>query len=425
MHPFNNTSMTSDSNDGPPRWLLTLFSVVLACCSIACICVNGICFVLFTKHRDLLGNQANKLVFNLVISTLTTSVIVMPFSFISYASNEWLFKDFFCQTTGLFSITMPVVQQLTLCSMAYDRYHYIVNPLTYLINMTSFKANVIIFFTWFVAIVSGLMPLFGWGEYSLNRDVFTCTVQWTSSSSFSVYYFALSFVLPLFVQAYCYGGIIRVAKKQAKFGRRLSRVAVVPVQVSRIIRETSASKTIHKTFIIIGLFLLTWMPYIFIVLLRGILRADGLGTALFIVSNLTYITCLAYPLLFVFRAKAMQKDLRTLLRNYLFFLCINDVAPEEIDSSEPKGRRRSSLSLDGYDFSARRRSSRVSKVSWAMPIVNEDGQEPAKEPRPSLTASTVTTDISSLQGVALLPGELDYGYRRAINNCKETSRVLK
>lgn len=421
MRLYNNTSMTVSVEDGPPRWLLTTFSVVLSCLWIVCICVNIICFVLFTKNRELLANQANKLAFNLIISTLSTSVIVMPTSFISYGSNQWLFEEFICQTTGLFSITMPVVQQLTLCSMAYDRYHYIVNPLTYPINMTSFKANVIIFFAWFLAIVSGLMPLFGWGVYNLNQDVMTCTVRWTLSPSFSVYYFILSFTLPLVVQLYCYSGIIRVAKRQAKFGRRLSRVAVVPVQVSRIIRETSASKTIRKTVIIIGLFLFTWMPYIIIILLQGISNPDGIGAALFVSTNLTYTTCLAYPLLFVFRSKNLKKDVRILLHNSLLFFRIHDVAPIDIESSERKERRRSSLSLDGYDQTSRR----VSRVSFAMPIVNEDGQELSREPRPSLTASTVTTDISNLQGGILLPGELDYGTKSTVNNCKERSRVLK
>ena len=422
MHLYNNTSVTISGDAGPPRWLLTTFSVLLSCLWIVCICVNIICFVLFTKNRELLANQANKLAFNLIISTLATSVVVMPTSFISYGSNEWLFEEFVCQTTGLFSITMPVVQQLTLCSMAYDRYHYIVNPLTYPINMTSFKANVLIFFTWFFAIVSGLMPLFGWGVYNLNQDIMTCTVRWPSSPSFSVYYFILSFTLPLAVQLYCYSGIIRVAKRQAKFGRRLSRVAVVPVQVSRIIRETSASKTIRKTLIIIGLFLFTWMPYIIIILLQGVSNLDDTGTALFVSSNFTYITCLAYPLLFVFRSRNLRKDVRILLHSALLFFRVHDVAQIDIEGSERKERRRSSLSLDGYDLTSRRKSSRV---SWAMPIVREDGLEPSREPRPSLTASTVTTDISSLQGGVLLPGELDYTSKSTINNCRETSRVLK
>ena len=394
--------------EAPPRSLLITFSVLLCCLWIASTGVNIICFALFTKKRELLGNQANKLVFNFIISTLSTSIILMPASFISYASNEWIFTEFVCQTTGLFSITMPLAQLLTLGSMAYDRYHYIVNPLTYPINMTSFKTNVLIFFIWLVSIVSGLLPLFGWSAYKINLDVMTCTVWWTASPSFAVYFFIIAFVVPLFVQLYCYAGIIKVARKQAKFGRRLSRVAVVPVQVTRIIKETSASKTIHKTCFIIGLFLFTWMPYVLLALIQGTSRVAHLRVHLFIACSVSYVSSLVYPILFVFRSKTLKKDVRIFLRHSFSFLCVNYVAPEEVESSVREGRRKSSVSLDGYDLNHRRRSSRMSKVSWAMPMVIEDGQELSVGPRPSITTSTLTTDAYSLYHGTLLPGEPDY-----------------
>ena len=414
---FNNTTLDHGEDIfGPPRWLLTVFSVILCCLCVASTAVNIICFVLFTKNRELLASPANKLVFNFIISTLATSVLVMPTTFISYASSGWILKDFLCQATGIASVAMPIAQLLTLGSMAYDRYHFIVNPLTYAINLTSFKANVIIFFTWFVAIVSSLMPLFGWGVYQINDGILTCTVQWALSSGFSIYFCAVSLLIPLTVQLYCYAGIVRVAKKQARFGRRLSRVAAVPIQATKIIRETSAAKTIRKTCIVMGFFVLTWMPYLLLVVINGTSQGLNVQTPLFVTSCLTHLSSLVYPLLFVFRAKNLKKDLRVLLRSQLFFDCVNDVSPSDIDSSERKERRLSSLSLDGYDLGSRRRSSRVSKVSWAMPMVIEDAHEPSKLPRPSITESTMITDASSIQGGILLPGELDYSNCKVNNN---------
>lgn len=422
----NNTTLPSgEYTNGPPRWLLMTFSVLLCCIWIASASINAVCFVLFTKNRELLAIPANKLVFNFIISTLSISILVMPAAFISYASNEWIFRDFLCQTTGIFSITMPSVQLLTLGSMAYDRYHHIVNPLTYTINLTSFKANVIIFFTWFIGIVSGLMPLFGLGVYEFNRDAFTCTVQWSCSSGFSFYFFTVSFIVPLTVQTYCYAGIIGVARKQAKFGRRLSRVAVMPIQVTRIIRETSASKTIRKTCIVMGVFLLTWMPYTVLTVINASLKDINLQIPMFLLSAFTHLSSLVYPLLFVFRAKNLKKDLRVLLRGALLFDCINEVNPEDSDVANRKERRRSSISLEEYDLNSRRRSSRVSKVSWAMPMVMEDANELAKMPRHSMTESTVTTDTSSLQSGTLLPGELDYGSKFNNSSCREINRILK
>ena len=291
--------------------------------------------------------------------------------------------------------------------------------------MTSFKVNVIIFFIWFVSIVAGLMPVFGWGSYGYNRSVMTCTVLWPQSSSFGIYFFVVGFVMPLVIQVYCYAGIARAAKKQAKFGRRMSRVAIVPLQVAKIIRETSAAKTIRKICIVMGIFFLTWLPIMIIIMVSGYKKGERLVTQFFIANNLAYCSTFAYPLLFVFRARNLKKELRTLLSSSRLFNCINTVTPEDdVESSERKERRRSSLSTDGYDLGSRRRSSRISRVSWAMPVVIEDGVEPSKEPRPSVTASTITTDISNNQVGCLLPGEMDYSGKQTEICHKKTNRIV-
>lgn len=420
---INNTNTTFSNvvPDGIPQSLLTTSAVFLCCHTIVSTIINFICFALFIRNRELLANPSNKFAFNFVISSFSSSFLLIPTTFASIVAKEWLLKDMMCQIIGMLSVTLPVAELLTLASIAYDRHHFIVNGLTYPINMTSFKVNVIVFFTWFIAIISGLMPLFGWGTYAFNPDAMTCTVTWRGTPSFGLYFFGISYLMPLLTQAYCYFGIIRVAKKQAKFGRRLSRVAVIPLQVARIIRETSAAKTIKKTFIVMGIFILAWTSNMIMILVQGLSDAASTKVPFFVTNVLTYVPLLAYPLLFVFRSKHLKQEVRLLFRSLKILDCVNSVSPMDIDDSDQKERRRSSLSLEGYDLGARRRSSRV---SWAMPVVVEDGVEPSREPRPSLTASTITTDVSSLQGTSLLPGEVEYGYKNADKNMKNI-RILR
>ena len=157
-----------------------------------------------------------------------------------------------------------------------------------------------------------------------------------------------------------------------------------------------------------------------IILVQGLSGEKSTKVPLFVTNVLTYVPALAYPLLFVFRSKHLKQEVRLLFRSLKISDCVNSVSPMDTDSDQ-KERRKSSLSLEGYDLSSRRRSSRV---SWAMPVVVEDGIEPCREPRPSLTASTITTDVSSLQGTSLLPGEVECGYKSTDRNMKNI-RILR
>eukprot|EP00794_Sanderia_malayensis_P016892 gene16892-18598_t len=410
-HPGRNVSSLVNYDDGIPSSMLITLSVLLCTLIIASLIVNSTCFALFVKNRALLVNPSYKFLFNYILTSFARCLTLMPVTLTCLIAKRWVFGEMLCHFTGILSVCLSIAGLLALASMAFDRYHFIVNPLTYPIKMTSFKVNVVLFFIWFVSIISSLMPLFGWGQYEYSRSHMLCTVNWPNASNFGLYFAIVGYLLPLVLQAYCYGCIIKVAKRHANFGRRFSRVAIIPLQVARIIRETSATKTIKKTLIVMGIFTVTWTPYMMlIVALTFVTTAQLSNVSRYYLgaSLLAFVPTLLYPLLFVFRARGLKKEVRLLLSQSSLFTCVNQVEPVDFDLPADTERRKSLFSIDSYDFISRRRSSRTSRVSWAVPAVIEDGIEPSKEPRMSLTGSTITTDIGNSPTGSLLPGELDY-----------------
>ena len=394
------------------------YSIVLLLASAS---VNTLIVAMFAKKSELLSNASNKLVFNFTVFSFICTWIVLPGTLVTIITKDWILGSFLCQATGFLTVSLSASTLLNLTSFTIDRYHYIINPLTYPMNMTPFKVNVILFFIWFAGIMTGLMPLFGWNFYKYDSSRLTCTVEWSLGEGFYIYFTIISYFIPLVVQIYCYGCIINAAKKHAHFGRRMSRIAVMPVEVKTIIRETSANRTIKKTIIMLGTFFVTWTPCTVVILIQGTLKMNNMPRMLnSITFSLSFLLYLIYPILFVFRASHLKKEMRRFLLEFSILRRFSNrvgIFSEELNRmaafpNHTESRRSGSIgTVSEFDFSFRRRSShRGSRVSFNLPPVVMDGIEPAREARPSLTQSTTSTDLGTqlgLQPKMLLPGEVD------------------
>ncbi len=69
---------------------------------------------------------------------------------------------------------------------------------------------------WMYALFWALMPLIGWGRYSFEPSIKTCTIDWRHNDaaykSFIIVYFIFGFVIPLSIIFYCYYTIIKKVK---------------------------------------------------------------------------------------------------------------------------------------------------------------------------------------------------------------------
>ncbi|TMS37451.1 hypothetical protein L596_004380 [Steinernema carpocapsae] len=139
-----------------------------------------------------------------------------PFSGLSAIKNKWVWGPYGCQLYSFTGFFFGNYQCLAVPFIAYDRY---------IMAMTSQHINNdrnhrtyfhIVFFLAMFSLSFSIMPLVGWGRYSLLPTQVTCTIDWTfDSPSYYSYLTALTiflYVLPIGISVYFYSKILRHIK---------------------------------------------------------------------------------------------------------------------------------------------------------------------------------------------------------------------
>lgn len=178
---------------------------------------------------------------NLAVTDLLVGTLVMPIwlHYIlrvdnhSSASlyNVWVTLDITCSTASICSLAI----------VSLDRYIIIRAPLSYDRLLSKPRAGILIFLIWFYALVIALLRGLRWGHYTLLVT-------------------GVSFVVPLSIMLFAYVNIFKAAKDQAHRIRLSSLANARGTRMSkmRFDIELKATKMIS---IVIGAFLLCWVPF--------------------------------------------------------------------------------------------------------------------------------------------------------------------
>ena len=105
---------------------------------------------------------------------------------------------------------------LTLAAIALDRYHSIVDCLRYSSRCTAWRTGTVVLWIWVQAALTSCPPLMGWGTVDYVGPMFSCAVNWSSSTTYTLFMATLSFLLPATVILFCYVKIVRVARSHAR-----------------------------------------------------------------------------------------------------------------------------------------------------------------------------------------------------------------
>ncbi|KAK6485199.1 5-hydroxytryptamine receptor 5A-like [Huso huso] len=225
----------------------------------------------------------HNLVASMAVSDVMVAALVMPLNLVNELSGRrwrlgrllcdvWISFDVLCCTASIWNVT----------AIAVDRYWSITRHLEYTPKTRKHISSIMIALTWVLSAVISLSPLFGWGE-AYTADDENCQVSqelsYTIFSTFGAFYLPLSVVLFVYWKIY----------KAAKFSigsRRRNAVMPVPgvVQVKEASLEPQMVFTVrHATItfqtdgetwreqkerkaavmvgILIGVFVLCWIPF--------------------------------------------------------------------------------------------------------------------------------------------------------------------
>lgn len=314
-------------------------------------------FVIATVYRTRkLHTPANYLIASLAVTDLLVSILVMPVSTLYTVAGRWTLGQVVCDFWLSSDITCCTASILHLCVIALDRYWAITDAVEYSAKRTPRRAAVMIVLVWVFSISISLPPFF-WrqakaeGECVVNTDHILYTVY----STVGAFYFPTLLLIALYGRIYVEARSRILKQTPNKAGKRLTRAQLItdspgstssvtsinsrvpdlpsesgsPVHANQVrvrvsdallekkklmaARERKATKTLG---IILGAFIVCWLPFFIISLVLPICRnACWFHQAIFdFFTWLGYLNSLINPIIYTMSNEDFKQAFHKLIR---------------------------------------------------------------------------------------------------------------
>ncbi|XP_068716291.1 histamine H2 receptor-like [Montipora capricornis] len=245
MH-FWNKSTASIAQDGASdhtvdRTLLIPLSVTWAVLGLMSTVLNlAVCFIVMIERR--LWTITNAFVVSLSVADLLVASALFPI---------YIYEKFSVTTeplTGYVIAFLLLASIFNMGAVTYERYIALTRPIGYRVTMSTSKVTLIISLSWFVPLGMSILPL-AWGADPTTKYHKVYMVV-------NVFGFVL---LPCLAMIWVYARLLRVVRrfisrnrKRVSWGNRTGN------------RAGNEEKALVVFAMIFGMFLLSWMPFIFI-----------------------------------------------------------------------------------------------------------------------------------------------------------------
>ncbi|KAG9336154.1 hypothetical protein JZ751_002501 [Albula glossodonta] len=323
---------------------LTLLTVLLNGGVMAAICT--------TKKLHI---PANYLICSLAATDFLVAVLVMPLSIMYVVMGKWPLGQAICEAWLSLDMTCCTCSILHLCAIALDRYCAITNAVRYAYKRTARRAYVMVGAVWAISTLISIPPLF-W-RYGGNSSSDHCIIKhdhigYTLYSTVGAFYAPLAIILALYfrifrvVKALCQNrrcawrpNSSRMSLNQNSLGHcpnselstsdptaDLSRADGTPEAATQLetgrdragerariylSRERKAARTLG---LILGAFVLCWLPFFLKELLVGLGLVNDSELLCNTLTWLGYVNSLINPLLYTSFNEDFKHAFRRMLR---------------------------------------------------------------------------------------------------------------
>ncbi|XP_053671741.1 vertebrate ancient opsin-like [Anopheles nili] len=246
-------------------------------------------FVIALMCKDMqLWTPMNIILFNLVCSDFSVSIIGNPLTLSSAISHRWIFGRTLCVAYGFFMSLLGITSITTLTVLSYERYCLISRPFSSR-NLSRTGALVAVVLIWGYSFALTSPPLFGWGAYVQEAANISCSVNWESqtknATTYIIFLFVFGLIVPLVIIVYSYTNIIvNMRKNSARVGR-----------INR-----AEQRVTSMVAVMIVAFMIAWTPYAVFALIEQFGPPELIGPGLAVLPALIAKSSICYnPIIYV------------------------------------------------------------------------------------------------------------------------------
>ncbi|CAM9727917.1 unnamed protein product [Lampetra fluviatilis] len=312
-----------------PENYRALLLAILAFFTLATILGNLLIISSIAFFRQL-QSFPNVLALSLAISDFLVGLVIMPLAVTKVIYNCWFYARLYCNVHYFLDFAFTNCSILHLCSIALNRYVAISDPLRYESRVTRRTLVVMLVTCWLGSAVSSspillsLSPTLSVGTIERiscpNDCVFDINIGIMVVIGYCPYFASLVVIVCIYGKIYriARAQVIKIRAQQGGGGgggghRTDNDNAEALVKLRTMKREHSATKTLG---VIIGFFLISWLPY-YVIVLASLALTDTL-LAYRVALWIGYISSAFNPILYAAFNRPFRNAFRLMFRLKVF-----------------------------------------------------------------------------------------------------------
>ncbi|CAO2592700.1 5-hydroxytryptamine receptor 1A [Lemmus lemmus] len=289
---------------------------------IFCAVLGNACVVAAIALERSLQNVANYLIGSLAVTDLMVSVLVLPMAALYQVLNKWTLGQVTCDLFIALDVLCCTSSILHLCAIALDRYWAITDPIDYVNKRTPRRAAALISLTWLIGFLISIPPMLGWRTPEDRSDPDACTIS--KDHGYTIYSTFGAFYIPLLLMLVLYGRIFRAARFRIRNESGATSYAPACLErknernaeAKRKMALARERKTVKTLGIIMGTFILCWLPFFIVALVLPFCESSCHMPALLgaIINWLGYSNSLLNPVIYAYFNKDFQNAFKKIIK---------------------------------------------------------------------------------------------------------------
>ena len=285
-----------------------IFIVVLALLVIFALIGNVTLIAVIASVRKL-HSKTNLLIIDLAVSDIILALTVVPIDIDKLMKNGFHHNVTTCEfVSTMFFMSLPA-SALSLSLLTLERYITLKYPLTRLRILTRRRAVGALVVKWVYVIIIASLPAMGWLDQPSSVGYY-CNIFFTIE--YAIFMVAANFVLPLLIILLANIEILRIANSAAMRIRQSMRRP--ERRRASLIAVGANLKAAKRIMLLVGLFLLSWLPYIANTIYN--IGCEGCSPQFvsWITMTLNYSNATMNPILYGLLNKEVRHEMKKLLR---------------------------------------------------------------------------------------------------------------